>query len=160
VKRLLASLLGVSICALVLMVGDTSYAKSFDALSSTSSFIKSPLPVCDIPPQGRFVKVRVDVVAAVTKYYAKKKLTPIKVSFNRQRNLYVALQIVGVHWCHYRGYSTRENYLGFLPKGTIAAVQVQVLHKPYPLTGGAVHIVYLANLPKIGWKVVEEGTGP
>ena len=159
-KRSLASLLGVSICALALMFGDTSHAKNFDSLSAVGNFTKSSLPVCDIPPQGPFVKVTVDVVAAVTKFYAKKKLTPIKVSLNRQKNLRVSLQIVGDHWCHYRGYTTKEKYSGFLPKETIAAVQVQVVHKPYPLTGDAVHIVYLAKLPKIGWKVIEEGTGP
>ena len=46
-----------------------------------------------------------------------------------------------------------------VPANATAAVMVEVSHLPYPVTGGSISFVTLAQT-SAGWKVVNEGTGP
>jgi hypothetical protein len=102
--------------------------------------------------------VTADVVAAVTTYYAAKKLTPITIENNREWILNVKQQSVGTHWC-VTADGGKSGYTGSVPPQATAAVMVFVKHKPYPVTQFGTHFVTLAMVAG-AWKVVGEGTGP
>ena len=99
-----------------------------------------------------------DVLAALTRYYSASHLVPITVVQNRERVLSVADQTVGVHHCSNADGSV-ASYVGMVPANATAAVMVEVSHLPYPVTGGSISFVTLAQT-SAGWKVVNEGTGP
>ena len=102
--------------------------------------------------------VPADVVAAVTKYYAAKKLTPATIENGREWILNVKAQSLGTHWC-LNPDGGKSGYVGSVPPQATAAVMVLVKHKPYPVTQSPTHFVTLAKVAGV-WKVVGEGTGP
>jgi hypothetical protein len=78
---------------------------------------------------------------------------------NQEMVLNVNEQSVGVHYCKNPD-GSKSGYVGSVPKNATAAVMVHVKHKPYPVTQAPSSFVTLAKIPRTGWKVVSEGTGP
>ena len=102
--------------------------------------------------------VSADVLATLTAYYGAKHLGPISVVGNREKILAVSSQTIGVHHCANADGSV-ASYTGMVPANATAAVEVEVRHLAYPVTGGSISFVVLAQTAA-GWKVVNEGTGP
>ena len=98
------------------------------------------------------------VLATLTAYYTANHLVPISIVGNRERVLVVAQHTIGVHHCTNPDGSV-AGYTGMVPADATAAVEVEVRHLPYPVTGGSISFVTLAQT-SAGWKVVSEGTGP
>ncbi len=119
----------------------------------------SALPPCPVMAKMPVRSVEPAVVRVVQRYYAQKHLTPIAIIKHQETILNVVTQRVGVHYCTNTG-GGKSGYVGAVPKNAVAAVMVYVRHKPYPVTQSPANFVTLARLPRIGWKVVSEGTGP
>ena len=119
----------------------------------------TPLPACPVMSKWPVKPVSADVVAALTKYYSARHLTPVSVYGKRETVLDVKKESVGVHWCRNLD-GSKSGYVGVVPKNATAAVMVHVKHRPYPVTQAASTFVTLAKIPSKGWKVVSDDTGP
>jgi hypothetical protein len=115
-------------------------------------------PACNYSTKSIFKPVEVGVVKAIQLYYQRLNLTPIKIYKNQELVVDIILHAEGVHTCTYDG--IESGYVGSIPYGATAAVQVAVTHKPYAQTGNNFGILYVAKMGTQGWKVVSEGTGP
>ena len=119
----------------------------------------SALPPCPVMAKMPVRPVEPAVVRVVQRYYAQKHLTPIAIIKRQETILNVATQRVGVHYCTNTG-GGKSGYVGAVPTNAVAAVMVYVRHKPYSITQSLANFVTLARLPRTGWKIVSEGTGP
>lgn len=128
------------------------------ALNSTPLFAAT-LPNCSKIFGGKYRPVEKDVRAAAVKYYAIKKLGPIKIALNREQVKDVKLWTVGVHWC-LNAPGSKGAYVGAVPKAALSAVEVYVLHKPYPGNPVAENFLVVAKMKVKGWVVVAENTSP
>lgn len=156
VAIILTVLFAVSVTACQTTPSKSASPKQTPTSTPTPSTTFTPCPVvADWPVKP----IAADVLAAVTKYYAGKHLTPITIYKNDQVILNVKEQSVGVHTCLNPGGGT-AGYVGAVPLTATAAVMVYVKHKPYPGTETPSNFVTLAQMPGVGWTVVAEGTGP
>ena len=155
----------ITTCTISGLTNGTAYVISVTAINgvgasiaATSSSVTPRYAACvaffALPSRA----LSADVLAALTAHYTANNLMPINVVGNRERILDVASQVVGVHHCSNADGSV-ASYVGMVPADASAAVEVEVRHQPYPVTGGSVSFVVLAKTTT-GWKVVNEGTGP
>jgi hypothetical protein len=126
---------------------------------STPPASGAALPACPVVAKWPVKPVTSDVVAVLKRYYTAKHLTPMTIYKNQEMVLNVNEQSVGVHYCKNPD-GSKSGYVGSVPKNATAAVMVHVKHKPYPVTQAPSSFVTLAKIPRTGWKVVSEGTGP
>ena len=127
--------------------------------TSSTELAASALPPCPVVATMPVRPVEPAVVRVVQRYYAQKHLAPIAIIKRQETILNVVTQRVGVHYCTNTG-GGKSGYVGAVPKDAVAAVMVYVSHKPYSVTQSPANFVTLARLPRTGWKVVSEGTGP
>ncbi len=152
-------------CTITGLTNGTAYVIKVTAINTvgtsvaaTSSSVTPRYAACasfsSLPSRA----VSADVLATLTAYYNAKHLGPISVVGKREMILTVASQTIGVHHCANADGSV-ASYTGMVPANATAAVEVEVRHLAYPVTGGSVSFVTLAQTAA-GWKVVSEGTGP
>ncbi len=127
--------------------------------TSSTELAASALPPSPVVATMPVRPVEPAVVRVVQRYYAQKHLAPIAIIKRQETILNVVTQRVGVHYCTNTG-GGKSGYVGAVPKDAVAAVMVYVSHKPYSVTQSPANFVTLARLPRTGWKVVSEGTGP
>lgn len=126
---------------------------------TSASVFASSLPNCSILWSGKYKPVEKEVRAAAVKYYAIKKLGPITIALNREQVINVKLWSVGWHECLNPGVGN-GGYRGAVPKTALFAVEVYVLHKPYPGNPVTSNFLVLAKMRVKGWIVVAENTSP
>jgi hypothetical protein len=131
-------------------------SRSSNAVTPLSSL--RVLPVCNVYNILPTKPVASVIVTVVTKYYAARNLTPLTIFQNLETMLGVHQFSVGFHYCKNVGGGT-SGYGGYVPRNAVAAVRVLVEHKPDSL-GFSAHFLTVAEIPKVGWKVVGVGTGP
>ena len=152
-------------CTITALTNGTAYVIRVTAVNAVGTSVAATsasvtpnyaacVPFSSLPSRP----VSADVLAALTAYYTTSHLTPISVAGNSERVLSVAAQTIGVHHCTNPDGSV-ASYTGMVPADASAAVEVEVHHQPYPVTGGSVSFAVLAQTTA-GWKVVSEGTGP
>lgn len=149
-RKWLGAGIGVAMTVTIML---TMFATSTPAASGRA------LPNCPVIAKWPVKPVAADVVVVLKRYFAAKHLTPITIYKNQETVLNVKEQSVGVHWCKNPD-GSKSGYVGAVPKSATAAVMVHVKHKPYPVTQAASTFVTLAKMPRTGWRVVSEGTGP
>ena len=117
------------------------------------------LPQCPVYSKWPVRPLSAEVRAALTKYYAVRKMTPISVEKNQMSVLNVNTERVGVHWCQNVG-GGRSAYVGVVPKNAVSAVMVHVRHKAYAVTGASYTFATVVRLPAAGWRIVSDDTAP
>lgn len=158
-------------CTLWELANGTSYTFTVSAMnmmglgpSSVPSNTVTPratlrvLPTCNdntILPTKPVAPV---IVTIVTKYYAARHLAPITIFQNQETVLSVHENAVGMDYCKNVGDGIGATG-GYVPVNAVAAVRVLVEHKTDSL-GYSAHFLTIAEIPKVGWKVVGVGTGP
>jgi hypothetical protein len=152
-------------CTITGLTNGTAYTISVTAtntvgtsVAATSSSVTPKYAACVAFSNLPARPVAADVLATLTAYYTANHLVPISVVNNREMILNVAEQTIGVHHCTNPDGSV-AGYTGMVPASATAAVEVEVRHLAYPVTGGSISFVILAQTAA-GWKVVNEGTGP
>ncbi len=152
-------------CTITGLTNGTAYVISVTAINTvgtsvaaTSSSVTPRYAACanfsNLPSRA----ISPQVLSTLTAYYTAKHLGPISIVGNREMILTVASQTIGVHHCSNVDGSV-ASYTGMVPADATAAVEVEVRHLAYPVTGGSISFVTLAQTAA-GWKVVNEGTGP
>jgi hypothetical protein len=160
--RLNFSVIAVFSLAISLSLSACQSSPSENSEKSTETFDASPtskLLPCPVVADWPIKPITSDVLAAVTKYYEEKNLTPISVPKRQVSVLDLREQAAGEHAC-LNSDGGIGAYVGSVPLDATAALMVYVEHEPYPGTGAPANFVTLALLPDSGWKVVSEGTGP
>jgi Fibronectin type III domain len=153
-------------CTVTSLTNGTTYTFRVTATNSAGTSSASAASNAVTPHFGACVAfsdlasrpVTSSVLAAITRYYTASHLVPVSIVNNREMILVIADQTIGVHHCSNPDGSV-ASYVGMVPANATAAVMVEVRHQPYPVTGGSISFVTLANTAT-GWRVVNEGTGP
>ena len=152
-------------CTITGLTNGTSYAVAVTAINTvgtsvaaTSSAVTPNYAACVAFSNLPARPVSADVLAALTRYYTANHLAPISIVGNREMVLVVSQQTIGVHHCT-NADGSLASYTGMVPADATAAVEVEVRHLAYPVTGGSISFVTLAQT-SAGWTVVNEGTGP
>jgi hypothetical protein len=117
------------------------------------------LPACPVYSKWPTKPVSAGVLAAVRKYYTARHLLPFTIYQNRESVLNVKQESAGTHWCKNPD-GSKSGYVGVVPANATAAVIVHVKHKAYAVTEAAFTFATLAQIPKVGWKVVSDDTAP
>ena len=128
------------------------------ALISSAAHASS-LRACPVFSNLAVKPVSADVKAALTSYYATRKMTPISIYKGEETILSVQLESTGVHWCRNLD-GSKSGYVGVVPKSSTAAVMVHVKHKAYAGTEAASTYATLARSSSGVWKVVSDDTAP
>lgn len=123
--------------------------------SASAAAVKLP-PCIELSALPR-VPVQPAWEQVVTDYYSAKGMTVTGIAPTATL-LDAEQQRIGLHRC-LNPDGGEGAWTGAVPEGAIAALQLQVTHDPYPVTGGSFSFVTLAG-DGATWSVVAEGTGP
>lgn len=126
------------------------------AMSDPSLTLLRPCPTTESMPT---VEVDASMLDAITNYFDKQNLTPVRLINPSAWVLDTQAHAVGTHACANPDGGI-GGYTGAVPANATEAVMAYVAHKPYPATGAGSTFVTLAKVPGLGWMVVSEGTGP